>query len=58
MRQSANYSWIQGYLFEKGLDHLLRRCIREDETHDILHAWHGTPSGGHFLANKVAYKIL
>ena len=28
VRKSAYYSWIKGYLFKLGLDHVLRRCIR------------------------------
>lgn len=57
-RQSANYSWIQGYLFKQGPYHILRICIREDGIHDISHACHDVPLGGHHSLNKTTYKIL
>jgi hypothetical protein len=58
VRQSAYFSWIKGYLFKLGPDHVLRRCIREDETYDILHACHNTPPGVHYSSKKTIYKIL
>jgi hypothetical protein len=39
-------------------NHILRRCIREDEVHDILHAFHDEPCGGHYAAKRTTYKIL
>ena len=36
----------------------MRRCVREDETYDILHACHNEPCGGHFAAKRTALKIL
>lgn len=58
MRESANYSWIEGDLFKLGPDHILRLCIREDETHDILHECHDEPPRGHSSTKKTYYKIL
>ena len=53
IRKSDPFSWIRGYLFKKGLDHILRRCIREDQVHDVLHA-----CNGHCAAKRTAYKVL
>ena len=57
-KHSKNYSWIQGYMFKLILGHILRRCIREDETCDILHACHNAPPGGHYSTKKIVYKIV
>ena len=37
---------------------VMHRCLREDETYDILHACHDEPCGGHFAEKKIALKIL
>ena len=58
VKQIKNYSWIKGHLFKLGLDHILRRCKREDQTHDIFHACHNTPPRGHYSTKKIVYKIL
>eukprot|EP00253_Pinus_taeda_P009896 PITA_09896 len=58
VQQSAKYSWISGCLFYTGLDQEIRRCIREDEVHDILKACHDGPCGGHFADKRTAHKIL
>lgn len=36
----------------------MRRCIREDETFDILLVCHDEPCGGHFAAKRITIKIL
>jgi hypothetical protein len=36
IRQSAPYSWIEGYLFHTGQDRIIRCCVREDDMYDIL----------------------
>eukprot|EP00253_Pinus_taeda_P022517 PITA_22517 len=41
-----------------GLDHEIRRCIREDEVYDILKACHDRPCGGHFADKRTAHKVL
>jgi hypothetical protein len=45
-------------LFKLGPDKNFRRCIREDEVHDILHACHDDPCGGDYAAKRTNYKIL
>ena len=58
VEKSFNYSWISGFMFYSSLDQVMHRCIREDETYDILRACHDEPCGGHFVAKRTAFKIL
>lgn len=37
---------------------MTRRCLREDETYDVLRACHDEPCGGHFANKKTSLKIL
>ena len=52
------YSWIDNNLFYVGPDQVMRRCVREDEIYDILHACHDKPCGGHFLGKRTTLKVL
>lgn len=58
VEKSFNFSWIADCLFYTGPDQVMRRCFREDETYDILHACHDEPCGGHFVAKRTTLKIL
>ena len=58
VKNSATYSWIGGDLFRTRPDMIIRRCVREDETYDILKACHDSPYGGHFTDNRTTYKVL
>lgn len=58
IRLSATYSWMSGDLYKTGPDLIIRRCVREDEIHDILKASHDGPCGGHFSNKRTTYKIL
>jgi hypothetical protein len=58
IRKSAPYSWIQGYLFKMGHDHVLHCCLREDKIYDVLHACHDEPNGGHFATKITTLKVL
>ena len=55
---SSTYSWMGGDLYKTSPDLIIRRCVREDEMHDILKANHDGPCGGHFSNKRTAYKIL
>jgi hypothetical protein len=55
---SANYMWHDDCLYKTGTDLVIRRCVREDEIHDILQACHDGPCGGHFTDKRTAYKVL
>jgi hypothetical protein len=56
--KSFNYSWIVGFMFYTGLDQVMRQCLREDETYDVLKVCHDEPCGGHFAAKGTSFKIL
>ena len=58
IRLSATYSWMGGDLYKTGPNLIIRRCVKEDEMHDILKASHDGPCGGHFSDKRTAYKIL
>ena len=45
-------------MFYIGPDQVTRRCLREDETYDILLAYHDEPCGGYFASKRIAIKIL
>ncbi|XP_015169461.1 uncharacterized protein [Solanum tuberosum] len=42
------YFWDQPYWFRKFADHVIRRCVPEEEAVEILHACHTSPVGGHY----------
>ena len=50
--------WHDDCLYKTGPDLVIRRCVREDEIHDILQAYHDDPCGGHFADKRTAYKVL
>jgi len=58
VQHSTHFSWIGGYLFHRRYDMDIRRCIREDETYDILKAFHDGTCGGHFANRRTRHKIL
>eukprot|EP00253_Pinus_taeda_P032751 PITA_32751 len=58
VRKSAPFTWIGGYLFKLGPDQILKRCVREEEVFDILLTCLDGPCGGHFAAERIAFKIL
>jgi hypothetical protein len=55
---SANYMWHDDCLYHTGPDLVIRRCVREDEMHEILKAFHDGPCGGNFSDKRTTYKIL
>ena len=58
IKQSANYTWIKGDLFQTGPNLIIKSSVWEDETFDILKSCHVEPCGGHFADKRIAYKIL
>jgi len=58
VKKSTPFTWIGVNLFKLGLDKILRRCVREEEVFDILLTCHDGPYGDHFVANKIAFKVL
>jgi hypothetical protein len=55
---SANYMWHDDCLYRTGLDLVIRRCVREDEMHEIFKSYNDGPCGGHFDDKRKAYNIL
>ena len=47
-----------GDLYKTSPNLIIKRCVREDEMHDILKASHDGPCGGHFSNKRTTYKIL
>ena len=56
--KSFNFSWIFGFMFYNGPNQVTQRCLREDETYDVLCACHDEPCGGHFASKRTTLKIL
>ncbi|XP_050897018.1 uncharacterized protein LOC127103818 [Lathyrus oleraceus] len=50
------YLWDDPFLYKKGVDGLVRRCVPEEEQRDVLKACHNSDYGGHF--SGTAAKVL
>lgn len=53
-----HYFWDDPFLYRRGPDQIIRRCVPEVEQHQILKSCHSAPYGGHFAAIKTAAKVL
>lgn len=58
VQQSASYSWADGHIFRIDSNLFIGICVRGDEIHDILQAFHDGPCGGHFADKRTDYKVL
>ena len=52
------YYWDAPYLFRRGPDNIIRRCVPESETRSILDACHSGEVGGHYGPQVTARKVL
>ncbi|XP_021743097.1 uncharacterized protein LOC110709193 [Chenopodium quinoa] len=52
------YFWDDPLLFKQGVDGLFRRCVPDDEIHEVITMCHSSPCGGHMSANKTLTRIL
>lgn len=52
------YLWDDPFLFKKGINGLVGRCVSEEEQRDILKACHDIEYGGHFSGDRTATKVL
>ena len=52
------YLWDEPFLYKRGVDGLVRRCVPEEEQEDILKACHNSEYGGHFSGDRTAAKVL
>ncbi|XP_058733254.1 uncharacterized protein LOC131604856 [Vicia villosa] len=52
------YLWDDPYLYKRGVDGLIRRCVPEEEQKDVLRACHDSEYGEHFSGDRTASKVL
>ena len=52
------YYWEEPILYRHCADQVIRRCVPEDEMHNILNHCHTLPCGGHFGGQRTAAKVL
>ncbi|GJR63893.1 reverse transcriptase domain-containing protein [Tanacetum coccineum] len=53
-----HYFWDDPYMFKICADQVIRLCVHDQESVDILTACHNGPTGGHHGANYTAKKVL
>jgi hypothetical protein len=58
VQRSIRFTWINGYLFHTGADLKIRRCVRDDEIHEIMKEGHDELCGGNFTDHRTGHKIL
>ncbi|KAL6314463.1 hypothetical protein AAG906_025948 [Vitis piasezkii] len=52
------YYWEESFLFKYCADQIIRKCVPEQEKHEILSHCHGNACGGHFASQKTAMRVL
>ncbi|GJT63707.1 putative nucleotidyltransferase, ribonuclease H [Tanacetum coccineum] len=55
--QVKTYFWEEPYAFKLCVDNIIRRCVAESETLEILVHCHSGPTSGHHSANVTAKKV-
>jgi hypothetical protein len=58
LKDATFYVWDDPFLFKRGIDGLLRRCIPQEEQQSILWHCHNSSSGGHYNGEKTTFKVL
>ncbi|KAL2466835.1 reverse transcriptase [Abeliophyllum distichum] len=53
-----HYFWDDPIFYRRGPDQIIRRCVPEGETMDILQLCHSSECAGHFGASKTIAKVL
>ena len=48
------YIWDDPFLFRRGADQIIRKCVPEDEQGGIIDKCHASPYGGHFEGERTA----
>ncbi|XP_058765799.1 uncharacterized protein LOC131639312 [Vicia villosa] len=51
------YLWDEPFLYKKGVDRLIRRCVPEEQQ-EVLKACHDSNYGGHFSGDRTSEKVL
>nr|XP_027187889.1 uncharacterized protein LOC113785495 [Cicer arietinum] len=52
------YVWDEPFMYKRGVDELLRRCVPEEEQEKVLWHCHDSNYGGHFSGDRTAAKVL
>ncbi|XP_024196029.1 uncharacterized protein LOC112199217 [Rosa chinensis] len=58
LRDARSYIWDDPYLWKVGKDQVIRRCIPQWETLEIISLCHSSLCGGHFGGRRTTFKIL
>ena len=58
LNEVRNFFWDDPYLFKYCPDQIIRRCVPNNEIHDVISFCHSEACGGHFSSKKTAAKIL
>ncbi|RDY10483.1 hypothetical protein CR513_04990, partial [Mucuna pruriens] len=57
IKSDAKYDiWDDPYLWKRGSDQVIRRCILDSKISSILHFCHATVGGGHHGSARIAWK--
>nr|XP_004499872.1 uncharacterized protein LOC101505881 [Cicer arietinum] len=52
------YVWDEPFLYKRGVDGLLRRCVSEEEQEKVMWHCHDSEYGGHFSGDRTAARVL
>ncbi|XP_073224760.1 uncharacterized protein [Cicer arietinum] len=52
------YVWDEPFLYKRGVDGLLRRCVPEEEQEKVMWHCHDSEYGGHFSGDRTAARVL
>lgn len=52
------YLWNDPFLYKKGIDGQVQRCVSEEEQRDVLKACHNSEYGRHFSGDRTAAKVI
>jgi len=56
--KSLQYQLLHGILFRKNYDRVFLRCLEKQDADKVLKDMHDGPTGGHFLGDTIAHKVL
>jgi hypothetical protein len=52
------YFWDDPYIYKKGVDGIVRRCVPEHEQQDIIRKCHSSPYRGYHACMRTGAKVL
>ena len=52
------YIWDEPFLFNQGVEWVVRRCITEYEVDKVLESCHYSPFGGHHGGERISHIVL